>query len=31
VNSSEWISILPRKTGEAKSKERYIPILNGSV
>jgi hypothetical protein len=24
VNSSEWISILPRKTGDAKSKERYI-------
>ena len=24
VNSSEWISILPRKTGDSKSKERYI-------
>lgn len=24
VNSSEWISILPRQTGDSKSKERYI-------
>jgi hypothetical protein len=24
VNSSEWISILPRKTGDPKSKERFI-------
>jgi hypothetical protein len=24
VNSSEWISILPRTTGDSKSKERYI-------
>lgn len=24
VNSSEWISILPRQTGDPKSKERYI-------
>lgn len=27
VNSSEWISILPRTTGDAKSKERYISRL----
>ncbi|WP_375326263.1 transposase [Candidatus Tisiphia endosymbiont of Nemotelus uliginosus] len=27
VNSGEWIAVLPRKTGDVKSKERYISRL----